>query len=305
MSLAAAMLLPLASCEDNHDSDMTTLSVKIAAYNLVTSIDDDASKPVTVSLNNYVYNFTFANSGNTVALQAGPIAIPGGTAAFTTIPLSSSARMLNVDGQQREVIKFSAESPTESGAKVADLNGLLTQAVFMPGSAEIPGYKLEFPGGTGHIAVLDYKMEDLWRVRTFWNDVTFTGATTTTYKDKDENIVNFENKNIRYRVVMKSDKGILTGKADVILYNAKFAETAPEITVVLQDLDLTFSAAGYKISGKDVVPFMVEANALQPTPRFIFNNFELSAVDDLTQATINFKVAGIYDGTFKGACIAK
>lgn len=302
ISLASAMLLTLASCDNDPGGYSWNSREHIAAYNLVTSADG-ASQQALTSLCGYFFIFKYDQSGNSVAVNSGSIGLPGGKAVFTTRPMPASEKTLEMEGKNKQVITFSAGNPSDTGAQVSDFNGMLTQAAFLPDPiVVVPGYELVFPVATEHFAVLDYVLDDVWRVRTFWNDVTFCGTTTTNPgADKP-----YENKNIRYRVVMKTDNGNLGDKADVIFYNAKFAEQAPAIeAIVIKDLKLEFSAAGYKVSGTDVVPSMIEAGALSPTPRYKFDNFSLSVVDDLTQATADYKVAGKFEGSFQGACILK
>lgn len=304
LSLAAAILLPLASCNNDANENSYTRGLPISAYNLVTSADDATVAPA-VSLSGYNVTFKYSNQENTLQFKSGNVVLPdGGSVSFTTKPILVNVSSATVDDIPREVIKFSSENPSESGAEVTSLNGVITQSAYFPGSAVVKGYDLLFPSSIKHYAVMDYRLNEQWRVRTFWRDMTFVGSTTTTYPNMSGP---YTDTKFRYRIYMKTnDKGALTGKADVILYNAKFAPPAPLITVVLRDLDLKFSNSGYTLSGTDIIPDQVnDGGELTPNPKYMFNNFTFTAVGDLTQATASYQVATVFKGQFQGSSIVK
>lgn len=93
-----------------------------------------------------------------------------------------------------------------------------------------------------------------------------------------------------------------TNKAEVGLYNAKFAEPMPQLTMYLRGLNVEYTAEGYKIyaSEEGVVPLV--GNDLIPYPDYIFNNFELVCEGEkLTDINVNFQVAGKFNGRFNGS----
>jgi hypothetical protein len=304
LSLAAAILLPLASCNDDSKSNSYTVGIPVSAYNLVTAVDDASVVP-TVGLSGYNVIFKSSDQENSLQIKSGSVVLPdGGSVSFTTKPILVDVSRLNVDDTAREVIKFSSENPSESGAEVTAISGLVTQSAFYPGSTEVKGYELEYPSDIRHYTIFDYVLNNQWRVRTFWRDMTFMGSTITTGQDMPGP---YTNNKFRYRIYMKTNtNGALTGKADVIFYNAKFAERSPEMTIVVRDLDLKFSNSGYTVSGTDIIPDMVsDGGEFTPFPSFTFNNFTFTAVGDLTQATASYKVAGKYNGQFQGSSIVK
>lgn len=303
LSLAAAILLPLASCNDDSNKNSYTTGVAISAYNLVTAVDDASVKPA-VGLSGYNVTLKHEDQKNSVQIKSGNVVLPdGGSISFTTKPMAVNVSTVAVDDENRALIKFTSENPSESGAEVSQLNGMITQSGYYPGSAEVKGYDLLFPSSTKHYSILDYVLNEKWRVRTFWRDVTFMGSTITTGSKMPGP---YTNNKFRYRIYMKTTNGALTGKADVIFYNAKFAEKAPEMTIVIRDLDVKFSNSGYTVSGTDIIPDMVsDGGELTPTRPFIFNNFTFTVVGDLTQATASYEVAGKYNGQFQGSSIVK
>lgn len=298
-ALAALLLMPLASCSNDNDP-INTLSFTIPAYNLYTEI---GSGDATVRRASYTFVTTYP--ANTVQFSTSAMPLPTGeTAMFGTIEMPMNVSSVSFDNYRYEVVKFSAASATKTGVVVKDLNGELNQGVYRPGVVMVPGYEEPLlPGGTQHVFFGSYNLSDEWTVRTFWPDLTWRGATVTTYPGMD---VPFTSDKIFYRVVMKrDDKDALTGKADVIFYNAKFAPKAPELTVLIQDLDLEFNANGYTVSGADIIPSQVaDGGKLQPVPGFKFDNFKLTVSGNLlTGATANYKVAGKYEGQFSGSCV--
>ena len=302
LAVAGAALFGLVSC-DQESEDTRTFSFAMAAYNLITSVDDDDVAFVAP----VVYSFATKYPDNTITVASSSMSLPdGGSATFTTVPVQMSIKNVSVDDRNVEHITFSSSDPTQSGAKITDFNGILTQGAYAPGSVEVPGYPREYPSKlVAHFPILDYTLNESWRVRTFWSDMTFAGTTTTTYPGMTGP---YTNGKIRYRVVMKTGTAnSLTGKADVIFYNAKFAasEKAPEITVALKDLDLKFTKQGYTLAGTDVVPFMMEGGELVPAPSYVFNNFTFNVVGNLTQCTASYKVANVFDGQFQGVSIAQ
>lgn len=306
LAVAGAVLSGLVSCNQEYE-DTRTFSFAISAYNLITSSDDD--DPVAF-VGAGTYSFCTKYPDNTITVVSSAMSLPdGGVATFTTKPMQMGVKSVSIDDKddkKAEQITFSSTDPTQSGSRITDFDAILTQGAFSPGSVEVPGYTRAFPGKlVSHFPILDYTLNESWRVRTFWSDMTFVGSTTTAYPGMDEP---YTNGKIRYRVVMKTgDANGLTGKADVIFYNAKFAasDKAPEITVVLKDLDLRFSKQGYTITGTDVLPLMMDGGALVPAPSYVFNSFTFIAGGNLTQCTASYKVAGVFDGRFQGMSIAQ
>lgn len=294
----AASSLALTSCSENSDNSSTT-TVPINAYNLFVPSSGDGDVYTGLALYRSVITFP----ATTIQIGTDNMAMPGGgNVSFSTINMPLASAMLSVDDEGREVIIFGDKNPSDKGASVSNLSGSLTQAVYFPPNVTVPGYKLFIPGNSLHYMVMQYDLNNEWNVRTFWPDMTFRGSTVTSYPGMEEA---YSNNNIAYRVVMQLKDNAVTDKADVIFYNAKFAPKAPEITVVLKDLDLVFSDKGYTVEGKDVIPYTVEAGALQETPRFKFNTFDLAATGDMTTAMINYQVADIYKGSFTGNSVVK
>lgn len=297
--LISASAISLVSCDKETENSYTN-TTPVSAYNLYVSADGDAAP----STGSALYKFTLKFPESTIQVAADNMALPGGsTASFSTVGMKLASAIVSVDETSREVIAFGAEDATEGGTDVSELKGYLTQAACLPPDITVPGYKWFVPSNTLHYVVMQYTLNDRWNVRTFWPDATFKGSTVTSYPGMTEA---YSNSGISYRIVMRLNKdNALTDKADIIFYNAKFAPKAPEITVVLKNLDLKFNDRGYTVEGTDVIPYMVEADDLQETPRFKFNKFDMRVTGDLTSAVIVYQVADVYKGTFTGVCVVR
>lgn len=302
MTLAAIALCSacLTSCNGKDDSKFTT-TTPIQSYNLFVS---KADGNVYTSLGKY--DFTLESPANTIAVGTEGIAAPGlGILSFTTNPGAYEARYYDYDGKRGETIGFKALSSTASGL-VSNLGGALTQCVFAPGSIDVPGYKRVVPdASTFHWAMISYTCMNIWDVNTFWCDMTYSGTTRNSVPGAAET----QTDQPRYRVWMQRDlNNSLNGKVDIIVYNASFAQGMPSITFVLKDLDLRFTQTGFEITGKDIIPSMVEGGALQPNPKYLVNDFAFrgfAGADGcgLSQGEAVYTVQGRFGARFEGACV--
>lgn len=305
LGLSAIIALGFASCNKNDDYSQTT-SIAIPAFNLFTSVSGNEAPFVGTS----TYSFSVKYPDETITVSTSNMTTPSGSAAtFTTIPMSLKSKVITVDETAREVLNFSAQEATESGSKIYSLNGELTQAVNFPKNYQnvdaLPGYKWLIPTSSFHHIFMQYRYGENWEVRTFWPDVTYRGTTVTAFP---QDPAGYTTDGIQYRIVMQfnEDDLSLNKKADLIIYDAKFAPQSPDIQyIVLKDLNIEFNENGYTVSGTEALPFMVEGGEYIPLSKFMFNNIKAVVSGDLTGISISYTVAGIYTGTFNGSCIAK
>ncbi|MBD5205407.1 MAG: hypothetical protein HDS71_01925 [Bacteroidales bacterium] len=289
--------MALTSCSDNASDPSSETTNPIPTYNLFT----DATGSSAPFVGTGIYRYTMTFPANTVSVSVSSMPVPGGaTLNFATDPVKFTASYLSMpDGKRAEVIKFGnvvANTPA-----VSNLNCVLTQAAYAPEDVTIPGIEKRYlPSELQHFTVMQYDYNH-WKVRTFWPDMTFHGTTNTSGVTMAEP---FSTTITSYRIVMHiNDDKSIGNKADIIIYNSAFAANMPSLNIVVKDLDLTFSDAGYEVSGSDVVPYMIEAGELQPTPRFIFNNIRFSVTGDLTDVNAYFQVAQVFNGSFTGSSI--
>lgn len=301
---AGLLMFGLASCEKEKEAT-TSITISLDAYNLVTESASQGGEPFVAKCR---YYFGLEMPQNNITIGASSLLLPGGsTSSFSTKPLPFTVSTVEVDGTGREKISFAAQSASGSGQSIENLTGMLTQAVNFPpfynDEDYVPGYDWMYPINSLHYAYVQYVLGGDRLVRTFWPDATYTGTTVTEYPGMD---AAFNSNTIQYRIILQEKDNALTGKADVVFYDAQFAPAAPAIKVILiKDLDVNFTNAGYVVSGIDKIPYIVEDGEWQEIPRFIFNAFEATVNGDLTDVQMNFKVAGVYNGIFSGSCVVK
>lgn len=92
--------------------------------------------------------------------------------------------------------------------------------------------------------------------------------------------------------------------ADLVIYNARFAEGMPSLAAVnVKGLKLEPSREhGYRIYGKDIEPSVGVGSNEVAYPQYIFNEIEMHPTDELcTACDITYKVANKYEGSFIGS----
>lgn len=285
--MAGAMLLTACSKESD-----ATQTFTYEVYNLATSIHPDETPAVSEGKYGMVYNI----SEGKVTVSTNYFLLPGnlnGSFLLNNIPFTSYT---SATGQQ---IVLNADNPSMGGGSnvaITDFRCTVTNDyVVYPGA--VPGVVgttvfYSFP-------MMKYTVDGDYTVRTFLRDNTFLGSTTTSYP-AENGFATFENENIYYRVVMD----VKARKADVVLYKAKFAEAAPELTMILKNLDLEFTNSGYVVSGKNIIPNVVEGAATTPNPKYPFNTFTLqTSNDNMTSVRCEYKVAGVFTGIFSGSTL--
>lgn len=311
--IVAYAMLSLTSC-NNSDDNYITETYSIPTYNLITS--EDASEAAIVTLTGYHYTMTYPE--NSVSMKVSDMEIGTSTANFNTptVPMRISGVKMSDDFVAEQITFESKDIPENTLA--SDVNCMLTQAAYAPEEIEVPmdvpsandgqpankskNYERLIPGVSQHFTVMSYNYGQ-YKVRTFWPDMTFCGETSSTMPGMP---ASFINKKMSYRVYMhRNQNNSLSGKADVIIYSASFAQGMPDITIVVKGLDIKFDNNGYQLIGENIIPYMVEAGQLQEAPRFKFNDIKMEVSGDLTSMHAAFTVAGSMKANFIGNSIKK
>lgn len=151
----------------------------------------------------------------------------------------------------------------------------------------------------------EFNIDDTWLVRTFSRDSFFKGTTTTQYSFQGTD-AEYSTEETLYRLTFNLE----TKKAQLVLYNARFAKEMPNplVGVILKDLDVVFSADGYTVTGTNIVPLMIEGAGTTPAEDYTFSSFSLkSANNSLTsidiEYVINFRHMMDYTGQFTGSYV--
>lgn len=286
-SLLAAAALTLSSCSIGNDE--TSQTVSYGVVNLISPLDGSAPS---VSLGWYNIEFNFSKNYARVMCK---------DLMIDNISHQLISDTLKYKGNDTgDVIIMDSFRGMVDGSSDLTLNNA---------SFEITSQTNPIPASTvgstsavdsyGYVTVLaNYNIGSRWNVKTFYPDACYKGTTITTYPDSEGGLARFTNNDITYRIVFEQD----LKKANVAIYNAKFAEAAPTLAcITLEKLDVTYSTGKYVISGKDIVPKVVEGGASTPNEKYTFNSFTLTPASNLTDATIQYQVATVFNGSFTGS----
>ena len=296
---AAIGMLALTSCDTTGDQATMTRNFNVSTYNLVTPLTSEGSIQVTPS----TYAISFEYYAAKAKFQVTDLEYqPGVKTSFLSDEISGYAYNYNAtDGKQYNAVQFSANNiAMQSGPALTSLNCTITDA-YVTNSTTLPD--MTKPIYAPLYAGFNYILDGKYRVRTFWPNTCFIGETVSHGTDMSGNeFSGVTSTGTTYRVVMKLDDKAAY-KADVYLVDFQLVTGMPKINIVVQDLDLKFTADGYEISGANVIPGTIEDSAITPTPRYVFNSFALECSGDLSRATGSYTVAGKYGATFSVNCI--
>lgn len=288
-----ALMLGATSCLKDDKGDSFNVVNTYSVLNIVTDMQDGSA---TASFGDYQFNTDLI--AGTAVITASRLEIDKEARSFETMSLPIVAKQSS-DGQGAiNTITCKGVVPMHAGTDIADLDILLTDNIWY--------FNDIAPGVTGLLSFMPglyarYVYGGRWMVKTMLPDTWYCGTTVTSYPSA-EGMQSFENKDIRFRVVIKPTKNT----ADIVICDAKFAPQAPSLKgLILRDLPVTFAAGRYSISGSDIVPEQFEgAGAATPNTRFPFNTFELTTTtDNLTGISCEFTVAGSFKGSFKGSVL--
>lgn len=301
-------LLPLAcvaitSCGGGETKDTRTYSSP--AYNFITSLDGSEEPVVLPS----VYNISVDAIASTLTLSCPSLTLPTGTINFTTSPMSALIAFATPNNRYSLVYLFNAKEAGSGSTDINSVTGYYTQAVYFPNNEfggdawKVPGYSWYFPTNTYFYLYAQYKIGNSWYVRTFWPDATYHGKTETSYPGAKEP---FTTEDITYRIILQTKDGALTGKADLLMYDAKFAAQMPQPLkcIKAEGFDVELTNSGYVITGSNIVPYYYESGWTEYNER-IFTDFRAEVNGDLTDISISYTLANVFKGTFRGSCIVK
>lgn len=302
LAVAASALLILPSClKESHEETTQTYST----YNLV--IPTDPSAQTTVSAAQYTIKVIVSDGRLSVATS--DLRLGASDASFTTDEMSYTG----VNTTLGAISTFSGGSASVSGMAINSLKGVISTLFFYPAyTGELPGINFVPYNRMGPVTVMQYKVGDLYTVKTIARDMTYNGSTSTCIFVNGQETVPFSSDKVLYRLVLSND----FKKADLVMYNAKFSEKAPELSaLILKDLDVEVSANGFLVSGKNVEPQVPDGTddkgntVYTEYNRFTFLDFSLQTTgEDLTGASVSYVVenpmgTGEYRGKFTGSYV--
>lgn len=286
----AGMALLLSSC--NNKESVFEITSSYFAYNLI--VPADGAEPF-VTKSNYLFKF----SNETLeSFSSSDFSLGAGNYTFSTGVLNSK-QGATVDGGGLFI--FSGNGGTVDNMPLTDINGSVTGIVnYTP--RPVIGLRTIEANKYGPLMFASFNVGDKYKVKTFFNDLYFSGTTKTKYQLQGEDKT-YETTGILYRLVFASD----FKTASLVIYDGKFAAEQPDKGVydylLLTNLPVKLTSTGYEISANGIIPQYEEGGALENQTRYMFNNIEIkNNGQDLSEISIKYSVAGMYYGEFLGQC---
>lgn len=297
--LTGATLLIASSCSKLDDGyQEVTRTINGPAVSIITDLDNNS---VIASYGNYAYDLKMTETSNTGFVTSPELIANNVSLAFisdtqnylstgydayftnvkadagnTSMPINN-ASILALYIQDNEFNKYGYYINTDNAAK----------------------YTYTINSISPWITVAKYNIGDSYRVNTFPLNSFFKGVTTTTYPMGDK-VASNETQDITYRFILDVEKNT----AVMIIYNSKFSASPmePVKTIIVENLAVEFTPTAIKITGKDIVPDIVEGSSSTPNEDFILNSVEFTTTDNIyTLAKLDFTVADKYTGHFEGS----
>lgn len=299
----AALTLGFTGCKHQDSYETYNRPITAPAFSIITSLDN---QEVVVKEGAYKFDLTITYSNN--PSQTGIVTSPDLIADNTSLSF-------NTESQDYQSTGYDAYFANAQGSVAGNLSLPLKNADFLAAYLQDDNYNpygyyyttdevgeytfnlnaLQYPW----IAVAKFYLGDEYRVNTFPFDSFFKGTTTTTYPSAGTTN-KYRTENITYRFMIDSK----TMTAKMIMYNAKFSsvEREPVKWILVEGLTVDFTSDGVTIKGENIVPGMLESNGFTPNDNYIVNTLEFKTINDYyTTATLDFTVAGIYQGHFEGS----
>ncbi|MDE6772583.1 MAG: hypothetical protein K2J49_08275 [Muribaculaceae bacterium] len=282
----AVAMLSMTSC--NTDVDDTVATVGYATLNLVSPAEGESY------ITDALYKFYFNQTKQVSSIAMDGLKINNTNYAFSTDTVKYTQYYVQTEsgiGAYNEIKNATGYVNKDLSLPVRNLNCQVTSLYYwrftnIPG-VENPVYSSSDPS----MVIMQYDMGDDYNVKTVQPDAFYCGTTRTTISGTSP----YETTEMTYR--LKINKGYKT--ADMIIYNAKFAEAMPLplTAVVLKDLPIKFERGSYSIEATNVVPKISEAGQLIDNDKYTFDTFRMFFTNiELTGADISYKVAGRFEG---------
>lgn len=295
LALGSICLMLVSCSEDNPDmpKNSVTMEYKVSCLMIPTD-DSQASFPVY----NVPFKFICNYDDATMSLSVSQLGISmNNKLSFETQSVSLTS-LTYPDG---EIFKFNVASADvknngtiDNRYNVSDLNCLLTNIYYCPDE-----WRNNNVYPLGEMVIMNCNLGNEYKLYTFPLLACYGGVTTTSF-NMGGNEQRYNSDVTMYAVAIDAN----TSTAEVGIYNAKFAEPMPQLTMFLRGLKVEYTSDGYVIKcGEDgVVPLVGMGNAQVPYPDYVFNKFELKYnCENPTSITIDFQVAGKFNGYFGGS----
>ena len=292
-----ALMMGLTAC--NHDDYNYQASGQSSAINIITNLEDQST---IVSQGTYNFSYKISSDNQVGSVSTSNLIIDNSTYSFETVETPYQ------NGGYYNLFYFS--NPQSSSNNLSDDTFYITPYYYYPKQfMEDTYFNNPYPL-QAYYMIAQYTLDNKYKVKTFQPNTLFYGKTTTSYPGANgmEYFTPGSGENEKEMVYLLSID-IKTMKANVIIYNAKFAPPSPTLTQVhLKDLDVDFSNEMVRVTGENIIPLVPEGTTGEMTEytSFPFNNFELKTTNNsLTKCKITYTVATRFNGMFTGSYVAE
>lgn len=303
IGIAGLGLLFMATACDTKDGYSEYTSSTVApAISIITNLNDNS---VVVSEGYYVFNSTQSTQTGNTASVSSP------TLISNNVSLGFNTETQDYASTGNDIFLANAKGTAGStGLELKNANFLATYAIgfgtnygYYYDTAEIGDYtySLPFKASNRYITVASFNIGDTYKVSTFQPNTFFKGTTKTEYPNAPEG--GYINDEILYRFILNKDENQNYTTADMVLYNARFAEAMPFPleAMVVKGLDVNFSADGVSITGDNIKPEWYTNGVYVPMDRYIFYNLDFHTTNDAnTECELTYQVGADYFGSFTG-----
>lgn len=288
--LFASIALMFASCENNDgDSQMSLRTEHRVAFHV--SPEDKTKSPFFVYNVAMVFNHEYVNSTVTVSCSDLNLGV-GESLSFKSEPVKfKDVASMEGFASLFEVPHISVlnNGLYNKDYDIDDMSCLHTDICYYP--------KSEYSKSPiSSLVMMDFEVGEKYELTSFPLLAFYSGTTQSSYSMGGSS-QSFYNDAPVYGVKINPSNST----ADIVLYNAKFAEPMPELSMTLKGLSLVATEDGYIISAPadGIIP-LVGVDEV-PYPDYVFNKFVLTCQDDdLVEARISFQVAHMFNGEFIG-----
>lgn len=280
-SLAALSLIAASCSTDVKDS---TSQYTFTEYNIIEDIQTQ-SDPAIASQSSYKWNYNVTRQ--TVDISTTDLIIDNNKVSFETDTMAVKPKSF---GENISYMGFSSSSNIGTGAVVTDMSGYVA-AYFVPTSTYIFSSTYEFEYDYGSRLMMQYNLNDRYRVTTISRTPCYVGQTHVT---DDGNT--FSTKETGYLVQIDFSKKT----ADVFVLGCalgvKAEENAPKV-IVINSVPVTMTNGGYYLeatSPKTTIPGIVDnKSTLVETTEYKVSDFSLKLLSsDLTDTQISYSIKG-------------
>lgn len=268
----------------NLDKGVSTTYVDVVLCNLVIPADETAE---VTAQSNVMYKIQYNFSDGTATVSSDLMKIGGAEISLSSNPMSFSEKISTV-GYARN---FKGSGMMSNGATVSNLTGAESTLFYY--------YPTVVPGVIGVTQInnrlcLGYEIGEEYTVRTFGRDLYFGGETVV----HGQGGTSYSCKDAVYRLYFASDMKTAT----VVMYNISYAEGMPVLPAIcLENLQVSYSAGGYTVSGKNVVPKVMMNGSVNSSEGYTISDFRMQSTGEmLTGCICNYTVSGRYNVSFAG-----